>query len=222
MSNERPDEFLPWRGQLTAPDALPEMGVDDKEQSWQRLAERTPEANPRRPRIAWWIAAACLILAFFFPASHPNRVAHRPAIQRQPVPENPHLTLSSPNNTTPGLQPASKHNHPSPATTTIPAVPDTSPTTTTTLASLIPNPAPNLAPIFAAAPGATSSAPLATTGPPHPLRIVYLNEIGKDPGLSPDPEFRQPAFLRLSIATGWTINQNNTSIIKIDISSPNH
>src|ERR1700690_585869 len=97
MSNERPDEFLPWRGQLTAPDALPEMGVDDKEQSWQRLAERL-QKQPRRPGIAWWIAPACLILAFFLPATHllrirpihPNRVAHRPAIQRQPVPENPH------------------------------------------------------------------------------------------------------------------------------------
>src|SRR5580704_13057453 len=87
MSNERADEFLSWRGRLSAPDALPEQGLEDKELSWQRLAERL-QKQPRRRYITWWIAAACLIVAFFLPATHlfrgrpahpgrPNRVAAR-------------------------------------------------------------------------------------------------------------------------------------------------
>ena len=40
MSNERPDEFLAWRGRLGQPDALPEQGLDDREATWERLNAR--------------------------------------------------------------------------------------------------------------------------------------------------------------------------------------
>ena len=52
MSNERPDDFLAWRGHLASPDALPEQGLDDKEVSWERLAERLRE-KPRPGRIGY-------------------------------------------------------------------------------------------------------------------------------------------------------------------------
>jgi hypothetical protein len=61
MSNEKPDEFLSWRARLSRPDALPEQGLDDRELSWEKLAERLRE-KPRRRRTAYWIAAACLLL----------------------------------------------------------------------------------------------------------------------------------------------------------------
>lgn len=80
--------------------------------------------------------------------------------------------------------------------------------------SLAPIPVPSPAPILAAA----GNAPPAR----KPLRIVYLNEIGKEPVQSADLASRQPAFLRLSTTTDWTLNQDHTPIIKIDISSPNH
>ena len=40
MSNERPDEFLAWRGRLGQHDALPEQGLDDREATWERLNAR--------------------------------------------------------------------------------------------------------------------------------------------------------------------------------------
>src|SRR5580692_9902138 len=67
MSNEKTDEFLSWRRRLAPPDALPDQGLDDKEVSWERLAERLRE-KPRR-RTGYWIAAACLLLALM-PATH--------------------------------------------------------------------------------------------------------------------------------------------------------
>ncbi len=62
MSKEKPDEFLSWRGRLNRPEALPEQGLEDRELSWEKLAERLRE-KPRRRRTAYWIAAACLLLA---------------------------------------------------------------------------------------------------------------------------------------------------------------
>ena len=61
MSKEKPDEFLSWRRRLDRPEALPEQGLEDRELSWEKLAERLRE-KPRR-RTAYWIAAACLLLA---------------------------------------------------------------------------------------------------------------------------------------------------------------
>jgi len=64
---------------------------------------------------------------------------------------------------------------------------------------------------------------LAATPPAHhPLRIVYLNELGKDPGPSEDQVSRQLMFLRLSTAADWTPAQHNTSTIRIDIFPHSH
>ncbi len=89
MSNERPDEFLSWRTHLGQPDALPEQGLDDREASWEKLADRFRE-KPRR-WTGYWIAAACLVLALAPIArlfkDRPVPVALHPSVQRQTVPE---------------------------------------------------------------------------------------------------------------------------------------
>jgi len=91
MSNERPNEFLPWRAKLTGVEATPGYGLDDTEQSWQRLAERLGK-RPRRRGIVWWIAAACVIFVFLLPGTifRVRPVVHHhaqllPPTQRQPV-----------------------------------------------------------------------------------------------------------------------------------------
>ncbi len=243
MSNERPNEFLPWRGQLTPPDALPEQGLEDKELSWQRLAERL-QKEPRRRGIAWWIAAACLILAFFFPATHlfrtrpthPNRIAHRSPAQREPVtpaPSHPapatstQSTTSTQSATSDHHQPISHSNRGEnapiknfPPPNTIPAPP--APATQRILA---PSSNFNYGEIAAIKPNSPtdtpSTTPAAAPPPRRQLRIIYLNELNKDPGPSV-ASTRQPAFLHLGTAAAtadWTANQQNIPIIKIEISS---
>jgi hypothetical protein len=226
MSNERPNEFLSWRGQLSGPDALPEQGVDDKELTWQRLAERL-QKQPRRRGIAWWIAAACLILAFFLPATHlfrarptrPNRIVLRPRAQREPATaasSHPAPATSAQSTASDNPQPISHSNRGEiapvkniPPTNTLPA--------TQTIAITPPVIPPDTVLAFI-------NPPPPPPPPRKPLRIVYLNELNKDPGPSTVLSSRQAAFVRLSTATAGdrSIKQNVTPIIKIEISSPNH
>jgi hypothetical protein len=86
-----------------------------------------------------------------------------------------------------------------------------------------------IAPISPPAISATPPPPASVPPPsaalaPHTLRIVYFNEISKDPGPPPLLASRPPAFLRLSTASAaeLTDDQNPGPIIKIRISSPNH
>jgi hypothetical protein len=223
MSNERANEFLPWRAKLNGTDALPGQGLDDKEESWQRLAERLRK-QPRRRGIAWWIAAACLILAFFLPATHlfRSRPAHRdhaalrPPVRRQTAPPAQPPTYAhagkcirpAPSNY--GEIAAVSH----PVRYHIPAlVQIQAPDIAVTAAPPPPNAAPNLA--DAPPTGAT---PLSR----RPLRITYLNELGKDPGPAAEPSFRRPAFLRLGTPGDWATTATNTSTIKIDLFPHNH
>src|ERR1700753_2028024 len=89
MSNERIDEFLSWRGRLDGPEAIPGVGLDDREATWERLMDRIAE-KPRRRRIFWYrLAAACVLLALiptirFFHERH-VRVPVRPAQVAVPV-----------------------------------------------------------------------------------------------------------------------------------------
>ncbi len=67
MSKERTDEFLHWRGLVDQPDARLDQVLDDKEATWQKLAERLGER--RRNRLSGYrIAAACLLFALIIPA----------------------------------------------------------------------------------------------------------------------------------------------------------
>jgi hypothetical protein len=60
MSRERTDEFQKWRGLIDQPDARPDRVLDDKEATWQKLAERLGER--RRNRLSGYrIAVACLL-----------------------------------------------------------------------------------------------------------------------------------------------------------------
>ena len=93
MSKERTDEFLQWRGLVDQPDDRPDQVLDDKEATWQKLAERLGER--RRNRLSGYrIAAACLLFALIIPAARlfqdrhgvagvPGR--HRPEQQLPPV-----------------------------------------------------------------------------------------------------------------------------------------
>jgi hypothetical protein len=68
MSNERTDEFLKWRGLLDQPDARPDQVLDDREATWQKLADRLGER--RRNRLSGYrIAAACLLFVLLIPAA---------------------------------------------------------------------------------------------------------------------------------------------------------
>jgi hypothetical protein len=87
MSNERTDEFLKWRGLLDQPDARPDQVLDDREATWQKLAERLGER--RRNRLSGYrIAAACLLFALIIPAARLLQDRHNDAgvlRLRQPV-----------------------------------------------------------------------------------------------------------------------------------------
>ena len=99
MDNERPSEYRSWRHRLEEPGALPEVGLTDKEATWDKLYERLGE-TPRRRTLPWmWTAAACLLLAlipaaFFLrekrvsPSSNPQKVAVQPKTNplRTPAP----------------------------------------------------------------------------------------------------------------------------------------
>jgi len=123
MSNERPDEFFSWRSRLDRPDALPEQGLADRNGSWEKLAGRLrkdrrhshpgqdnndarPAGNPRieaeaprqvvgRRRIAYRLAAACLVLALI-----PAAFLFHPV----PRPSNPAVTSSNSTAPSSGLE----------------------------------------------------------------------------------------------------------------------
>jgi hypothetical protein len=239
MSNERADEFLSWRGRLTAPDALPEQGLEDKELSWQRLAERL-QKQPRH-YIAWWIAAACLILAFFLPTTHlfrgrpahpgrPNRVATRTPARIPAAPGPADRAVANPIDARPAAHPMHA-GHPARSNYGEIATITTSPTTDTfsTIA-----PIPLLAAdqprsgLAADQPGSDRS-----DNPParHALRIVYFNELNNNSAPAPSFATRQPSFFHLvtaSAGTGttgggnWTPDATPNPLIKIAISSPHH
>jgi hypothetical protein len=251
MSNEKADEFLSWRGRLSSPDALPEQGLDDKELSWQRLAERL-ERKPARRGAAWWIAAACLLMALlpatrFFRAGpapvsarthtrlptapaprtatplpaaalSPKRPAGEPAIRR---PGPTHISNSNYGEFAAIKTPKVFHTlsaSDSPAFSVVSAVPSvTSPTPSVT--SPIP-------PIASASPSVNLPPTTAKPRPTHALRIVYLNELEDKNGPAPSLALRQPAFLRLGIAStgagSQAADQTPNPLIKINIASPNH
>jgi hypothetical protein len=97
MSNERTDEFLKWRGLLDQPDAEPGQVLDDREATWQKLADRLGER--RRNRLSGYrIAAACLLFSLIVPAAHLLRDHHSDAgilPPRQPVRQPPHVSATA-------------------------------------------------------------------------------------------------------------------------------
>lgn len=244
MSNERPNEFLPWRAQLTKPDALPELGLDDKELSWQHLAERLGK-QPRRPGMMWWLAAAFL-LAFFLPAIHhsrprpakPNRVALHPPVNRKPItPSDAHVPIQTirfvfktTGSVRPSIQPISRSSfhqisRPSFDPISRPSFdpishPSIQPMSLLRAADTTVTINPPIVPTTFAALSVTirPADPL----PRRHLRIAYLNEIN-NPGPSPVWTSRRPPFLRLGTASATEYNvNNNTPAATINITLPNH
>lgn len=62
MLNEKhPDSFV-WRKKLEALDTLPGEEIIDKQAAWEKLHVRLQE-KPRRKKMIWYWAAACLLLA---------------------------------------------------------------------------------------------------------------------------------------------------------------
>jgi hypothetical protein len=230
MSNERTDEFLPWRGRLDQPDALPEQGLDDHEASWQRLAERLRE-KPRRRLTRYWVAAACLLFAlipavrFFHP--RPSAIALRPAPVARPasarqrtlvqkVADNP-LPVANPV----APPPVVNHHRPPSAAGGLPQAmpaPDliTGPTGPSTgLSSRVLSPAitaPDIKP-------ATDSHQLMALlpVPKKQLKVVYYNEISNPPAPSPSTAARLPGFLKFSIGRSGSPVFGGEPLVQPDI-----
>jgi hypothetical protein len=97
MSNERTDEFLKWRGLLDQPEARPDQVLDDRESTWQKLADRLGER--RRNRLSGYrIAAACLLFVLLIPAARLFQDQHGAAgivPPRQPVRQLPPVSATA-------------------------------------------------------------------------------------------------------------------------------
>ncbi|HEV3324027.1 MAG TPA: hypothetical protein VG052_00430 [Puia sp.] len=230
MSNERADEFLSWRGRLAPPDALPDQGLDDKELSWERLAERLRE-KPRR-RIGYWIVAACLLLALI-PATHffrdrPARIAARhtsvprpSALPRSPrrqtatdqnasrrSPATTHFTVpaSRPPASRPPVSRPAADPRLTPAAPAVASLPDRQASVTNAILATSPalgtEPIPATTVLSMAAP-VPGMSPIALTPPPKKQwKIVYFNEINKSAGPAPGMITRDPGFIHFG--TGST------------------
>jgi hypothetical protein len=207
MSNERPNEFLPWRTKLNGTEATPGYRVDDTEQSWQRLAERLGK-QPRRRAMAWWIAAACLILAFFFPAAHlfRGRPTHPARFATRPIPAGHDPRPSGPLQRVTKLQPAVSQQariHRSAgvlAGITRPPVDVSARPTLPPLTAMVPvisTPAISGPAIAAAADSPALPAPL--SAPKKQLKVVCFNEINSPATPPPGLAGREPEFLRISL-----------------------
>ena len=66
MLNEKQTDTAGWKSKLEQLDSLQEESIRDKNISWEKLHDRLHE-NPRRNKIAWYWAAACLLLLAAFP-----------------------------------------------------------------------------------------------------------------------------------------------------------
>ena len=82
MSNERQNDFLSWRTSLDNPDGIPGLGLDNKEAAWENLLDRLAE-TPRRNYTAWYIAAACFLLALLPALHHPKPVVKLPSVAKR-------------------------------------------------------------------------------------------------------------------------------------------
>jgi hypothetical protein len=235
MSNERPDDFLSWRRTLSQPGALSEHGLEDKEISWEKLAERLRD-KPRRRWTGYWIAAACLLLALV-PATrlfrdHPRAESPRPAALRSAA-----------------MRPAALHpaalpvaaRHSAPQETALPALTSRHitltrqpavaalprPTTLPKPASLTADPVtPPAGPLTAALADQPVAAP-----PQAPavrikkqLRIVNINEISRGANPAPATARREPGFFRIGTTIPDASGPSSTddpALLKIKLSSQN-
>lgn len=250
MSKEKPDEFLSWRGRLNRPEALPEQGLEDRELSWEKLAERLRE-KPRRRRTAYWIAAACLLLALA-PVAHLFHDRGSPLVLHSPLrPQaRPEKVAAAPrpapaSGTTPASGPAIilprpvivsraaeaprpvRHFHRAatrpPGATTLPP-----------LAGLEGRP-PSMAGPSIAGPAIPPTADTANRliaqrpAPKKPLRIISLNEINKE-GATPAMSTGRNGFFHIGKAIlGKEVfpdpaprqDQDKDYLLKINLSSQN-
>jgi len=209
MSNERPDDFLSWRRTLSQPGALSEHGLEDREISWEKLAERLRD-KPRRRWTGYWIAAACLLLALVPVArlfrDQPRAESPRPAALhstalRQAPPRPAALRAAAPH---PAAAP-----HSALQETALPTLISSRHNTLTRRSSVATFPRPALListpPITPAGPLTAALAELPVAAPPQAppvrikkqLRIVNINEITREANPAPATARREPAFLRI-------------------------
>lgn len=228
MSRKEPDEFLAWRAVLSSPTALPEHGLDDRELTWQRLAERL-DRKPRRVAFGWWVAAACLLMvslpASLFFHGHTAHARHAGAVHPVPVvTQTRSAGVSQPREVT--VRTGSAHAPrvasragSRPAYHAIPKYGEFATfklevhtAGTTEEINIARNPA-IIAPVAA------------TAAPVRHLRIVCLNEISQDPHRPVAPSRDQP-FVRVgnsSESADWAAGGSNTAILTIGLGhSSNH
>jgi hypothetical protein len=193
MSNERTDEFLKWRGLVDQSDDRPDQVLNDKEATWQKLAERLGER--RRDRLSGYrIAAACLLFALIVPAARlfqdRHSVAGTPGIRRRATPSDLQRTAVP-------ASAAAVRKQPAPVVTTMAALPASTPrprflredqakghtpkalfaNTDRTHFPLLANIASLPSPIMAAPPDPASQRPIPQPSRTKELRVVHQNEI---------------------------------------------
>jgi hypothetical protein len=224
MSNERPDDFLSWRRTLSQPDALSEHGLEDKEISWEKLAERLRE-KPRRRWTGYWIAAACLLLALV-PVAHLFRDHPRAGSQR-PTAMRP--AAMRPTSLPPVAPPAAMRETALPTLTARHITLTRRPSV-----AALPRPARlfSTPPITPAGPLTAALADLPAAAPPQTppvrikkqLRIVNINEISKGANPAPATARREPGFLRIGTTIPDASGPSSTddpALLKIKLSSQN-
>jgi hypothetical protein len=218
MSNERPNDFLSWRRTLSQPDALSEHGLEDREISWEKLAERLRD-EPRRRWTVYWIAAACLLLALVPVArlfrDHPRAESPRPAALRSTALRQATLRQAPPRPA--ALRPTALPPAPHPAAaphsalqeTALPTLISSRHNTLTRRPTVATFPRPALListpPITPAGPLTAALAELPEAAPPQvppvrikkQLRIVNINEITRGANPAPATARREPGFLRI-------------------------
>jgi hypothetical protein len=236
MSKEKPDEFLSWRERLRQPEALPEQALDDRESSWERLAERLGE-KPRR-RTAYWIAAACLLLALA-PVAHlfhdRRPLALHPRLRPQTRSET--VAAASAKTPTPAKTPASGAIPPLPRAisaaiiTPAPArsFHHTARATAPALARLDAPPLPivEAKPLIQPPTDTVNRLIAQRPAPKKPLRIISLNEINKE-GMTPSMSTGRAGFFHIggAILSNRSLpdpaprqDQDKDYLLKINLSS---
>ena len=213
MSNEKHDEFLAWRARLGQPDALPEQGLDDHEGSWERLAERLRK-KPRRRLTAYYVAAACLLLALvptsrLFHSRTAPGVIHA-VVRQQPLAEKVSAPTHSAEIRQPGQpgqinQPSHHDQTDQPSQPGQPMTPRAAHSAPhfPSIAGLATHPATIQTPANHPAPAALapdSSRLIGQLPPPKKqLRIVYFNEINHPPMPARSSASREPGFWRIGM-----------------------
>jgi hypothetical protein len=220
MLNENQNNQGSWKNKFEELEALQDQSFD-KEKAWAKLHNRLGQKNPQKKRIAYWTAAACLVvlvsMGWFFSMDKDVPVAiHEQQKQNSPTgrtiasPAQPG-TKANPESTEkkqPAIQPKNKRREilVTPVSINTVSIPDLPihPDNIDKSADEI---------------GHTDSIAMATVVPPKKkLRVIHINELGE---LTKTPVKFVPRVANDDLS-GFTVSRNaSDNIIKIKLSPSN-